>query len=364
MKTLFLGTPALAVPYLELLRQKTDLVGVVTAPDEPSGRGYALTSPPVKEAALKCGLPVYQPETLRDPSPGLRPPSPLGRGEGEGKQAFFDQVASLKIDLGIAVAYGKFLPADFLRLSRLGFLNVHFSLLPAYRGAAPMQRVLIVGEKQTGVTLFWIDEGMDSGPVFLQKTLSIDDQDDAHSLQEKLVPLGVNALGEALERISKGDLPRLPQAGPPSLAPIIKKEEGHIQWDWPAREIANLIRGLTPSPGAYTRVPSPPPCPARGGGEAKRISPPPHAGEVARRAGEGEQFHRLKILKAIPVVQFKSAGSASAGEIVGVENGAGFVVKCSQDFLLLTQVQPEGKRPMSAWAYWQGARLKIGEKLG
>ncbi len=174
MKTLFFGTPSLAVPYLDLLAQKTELKGVVTTPDEPAGRGYELHPTPVKQAALQLKLPVLQPTDLKD-------------------SKFLSQLKSFAPELVVVVAYGKILPAAVLKVPALGFINVHFSLLPAYRGAAPIQRALMNGEEQTGVTLFWLDEGMDTGPIFLQKSLAITEEDDAESLREKLVPLGIEA---------------------------------------------------------------------------------------------------------------------------------------------------------------------------
>jgi methionyl-tRNA formyltransferase len=333
VRTLFFGTPALAVPYLELLSQQTELKAVVTTPDEPSGRGYELHPSPVRQAALKLKLPVLQPSNLKDP-------------------AFLTQLKSFAPEVVIVVAYGKILPRDVLQASAQGFINVHFSLLPAYRGAAPIQRALMNGETQTGVTLFWLDEGMDTGPVFLQKKLAIEEQDDAESLRQKLVPLGLEALKEALSQMAAGKITRQPQTGPSSLAHSLKKEEGEIDWEQPAATIANLVRGTNPWPGAFTF------------------------------ALVGEKSQRLKILKAKSIPHPNplpprergrpTEGSADgegwsnvvSGAVVGLESGRGFIVKCSQEFLQILHVQPEGKRPMSAWDYWQGARMKIGDKLG
>jgi methionyl-tRNA formyltransferase len=314
MKTLFFGTPPLAVPYLELVRQRTELQAVVTTPDEPAGRGYALQAPAVKEAALKTGLAVLQPLKLRD-------------------EAFLTQVRAYSPELVVVVAYGKILPPALLQIPRLGFLNVHFSLLPAYRGAAPIQRALMAGEKGSGVTLFWLDEGMDTGPIFLQKSLPVAEEDNAESLRQKLIPLGLEALEEALKRLPHGDVIRIPQVGAGSKAPPLTKEEGKIDWSQAAARIANLIRGTNPWPGAYTYY------------------------------RQGGKVLRLKILEARVTVGFPGVVSVETGGVAGLESGQGFVVKCDEDFLRVLQVQPEGKKPMSAWAFWQGARLKVGEKL-
>ena len=316
MKTLFFGTPALAVPYLELLAKQTELKAVITTPDEPAGRGYALQPTPVKEAALRLKQPILQPANLNDP-------------------AFLTQLQSFGADVVIVVAYGKILPAAVLKIPKQGFINVHFSLLPAYRGAAPIQRALMKGETRTGVTLFWLDEGMDTGPIFLQKPLPIAPEDDAETLRQKLVPLGLDALKDALAQIAAGKIVRQPQSGPASMAPSLKKEEGEIDWEQPARSIANLIRGTNPWPGAFTFV------------------------------SAGEKTHRLKVLKAAVLPAYPGADLSSiSGGVVGLDSGRGFVVKCSHEFLQILNVQPEGKRPMSAWDYWQGARMKIGDKLG
>jgi methionyl-tRNA formyltransferase len=315
LKTLFFGTPALAVPYLELLAKQTELRAVVTTPDEPAGRGYELQPTPVKQAAKLLNLPVLQPASLKDPS-------------------IVTQLAAYEPDVVIVVAYGKILPRAVLDVPRQGFINVHFSLLPAYRGAAPIQRALINGDIETGVTLFWLDEGMDTGPIFLKKSLSIQENDDADSLREKLIPLGVETLQNVLDALAKGNAVRLPQVGTVSLAPPLKKEEGKLDWAKPAKSLLNLIRGTTPWPGAYSFLKS------------------------------GDKPLRLKVLKAQVVPGTSGADSSSeAGSVVRVEKGSGFVVKCGQDFLLIRHVQPEGKRPMSAWDFWQGARLKQGDKL-
>jgi methionyl-tRNA formyltransferase len=303
MKTIFLGTPALAVPFLERLAQKTDVRTVITAPDQPAGRGYELKAPEVKVAAQKLSLPVLQPETLKD-------------------AAAVEKIRALGADVGIVVAYGKLLPKEVLSLLKHGFLNVHFSLLPKYRGAAPIQWALVNGETETGVTLFWLDEGMDTGPIFLQKKIAIQPEDDADSLRNKLVELGVSSLEEALQLLEKSKPRRDPQTGPASKAPILKKENGRIDWAKPAEAIQNQVRGFAPWPGAYV---------------------------------EG-----LKIVKA--KVSFDSE-KAAPGTVIRLVSGEGPVVKCGSNSLVLLQVQPEGKKAMPAWSWWQGARLKLGEKL-
>jgi methionyl-tRNA formyltransferase len=308
MKAVFFGTPAIAVPFLERLAQKVTVVAVVTNPDQPAGRGYEMKPSPVKEAAQRLGLPVLQPASAKD-------------------SAFIEQVRVLQPEFGLVVAYGKLLPAALLQIPRYGFLNVHFSLLPAYRGAAPIQWALINREKETGVTLFWLDEGMDTGPIFLQERLPIGDED-ADGLREKLVRLSLGLLDQAVERLSRDDKESRPQEGPASRAPMLTKADGALRWDQPAEQIVGRIRGTTPWPGAFTGV--------RVGG---RVS-------------------RLKILSATPE---RGTAEGAPGSILQVAARDGILVKCGQNIVRILTVQPEGKKSMSAWDFWQGARLNIGD---
>ncbi len=303
IKTIFLGTPALAVPFLEKLHQISKVAAVVTTPDQPAGRGYELKSPIVKVAGLRLGLPVHQPTSLKEP-------------------AAADLFKSFAADVGIVVAYGKLLPEPVLASTKHGFLNVHFSLLPKYRGAGPIQWALMNGESETGVTLFWLDKGMDTGPIFIQKKIAIGPDDNAEVLRNKLVTLGVSALEEALVNIEIGEVVRTSQTGPSTMAPLLKKEDGRIIWEKPATTILNQLRGLTPWPGVF--------------------------------------FGVTKVLKGRVVAENKKA---EPGTVVDLVSGEGPVVRCGIDSFQLLEVQPEGKRPMSAWNWWQGARLKQGEKL-
>ena len=320
MKVLFFGTPELAVPFLSTLAERTEVVGVVTRADKPADRGHALQAPPTKVFAQSKGIPVFQPARWDD--------------------ALISRLSALKSDLAVVVAYGKIIPPEVFNLPKHKTLNVHFSLLPLYRGAAPMQWSLIRREARTGVTLFWIDEGMDTGPVLLKKEIALAPGTDALALRELLVPLGVKALAEALSLIEQGKVPRIPQAGTPSFAPPIKKGQGLIDWGRPAAEIEALVRGLVEWPGA-----------------ASPFLTGPLKGQT------------LKILKAEALEgQPGEAGAppagAAPGAITGVIKGKGFLIKCSQGFLLPTLVQAQGKKSMPAWAFWQGARMQAGDRFG
>lgn len=311
LKTAFFGTPALAIPYLEALAASSEVKAVVTSPDKPAGRGYDVQAPAVKAAAQRLGLPVLQPVSVKT-------------ADFQGAFSRFD------VDVAVVVAYGKLLPPSVLALARFGFLNVHFSLLPAYRGAAPIQWALIHGEAATGVSLFWLDQGMDTGPIFLQRRLTIDPHEDAEDLRRRLVPLGIEALREGLTALAEGRKLAVPQQGPPSLAPLLSKEDGRLDWRQSAVALHNRIRGLSPWPGAFCLVP------------------------------HGNSSQRLKVLKARP--QDAERGGA-IGTIEAAESGRRLLVRCGEGALALLEVQPEGKKSMAADAWWAGARLENGVQL-
>jgi len=304
LNTIFFGTPAIAVPFLERLAALTRVVGVVTAPDRPAGRGYTLAPPAVKTAAQKLGLPLWQPASPKE----------------------LDPRSFASVDLGIVVAYGYLIPPAVFNAPRHGLVNAHFSLVPKFRGAGPIQWALIRGETETGVSLFRIEKGLDTGPVFLQRAVPIGPEDNAATLRERLTTLGVELLEAFIRRMDSAPWAPTPQNGEWTEAPLLKKEDGRIFWDrHAAREILNLVRGTYEWPGATARI---------------------KGGAVKIRAGE-----------------VRSHGNGRPGEIVAVEKGRGFVVKCVSDSLLVTRVQPEGKREMDAENYWNGARLAVGDRF-
>jgi methionyl-tRNA formyltransferase len=306
LNTVFFGTPAVAVPFLERLAKKSNVVGVVSSPDRPAGRGYSLVPTEVKRAALSLGLPVRQPEKLA----GFSLESAFGKNP----------------DVGIVVAYGHLIPSVVFNEPRLGLVNVHFSLVPKYRGAAPMQWALIRGEKETGVSLFQIEKGLDTGPVFIQQKYAITSEDNAETLRKNLVSMGVELLEEFLRKIEEGPWVPTPQAGEPTGAPPLAKEDGRILWNQrSAEEIVNLARGTYEWPGAYGVV----------------------------------KGQRLKIRKAEPTADHTGV----PGEITAVEKGRGFLVKCLSDTLRVLRVQPEGKKEMDAPSFWNGARLAVGDRF-
>lgn len=315
LKTIFFGTPDIAVPYLELAHELTDVQLVVTQADKPRGRGMVITPCPVKSRALELGLPVRSPDKLKD---------------------IYEEVKNIPFDIGVVVAFGKIFRPDFLALAKTGFLNVHFSLLPLLRGAAPVQHSLFNNFSKTGVSVFWIAPGMDDGPLFLQKEISVAPQDDAQSLFGKLIPLGLEALKETLTRLEAGEIIKIPQTGEPTLAPMIKKEDALINFGtMAAEEIHHKVRGLACGPKARTVI-------CLHGKEAP-----------------------LQILHSrLPDGAETAADAAArAGTVLRVESQSGILVKCVQGSIWITEVHPAGKKPMSAAAYANGHGIKSGAEV-
>lgn len=233
MRVLFMGTPDFAVPSLQILiDQGYEICGVFTQPDKPKGRGQKLQPPPVKELALRYGLPVYQPATLRD-------------------EAVQKEIVRMEPDFIIVVAYGKMLPLQVLNAPRMGCVNVHGSLLPKYRGAAPIQWAVLNGDRQTGVTTMFMAEGMDSGDILLRAETEIGPEETAGELFDRLKDLGAELLAETLKRLERGELTGIPQEeNAVTFAPMLKKEMSVIDWTQPAQRVHDQIRGLNPWPGA------------------------------------------------------------------------------------------------------------------
>jgi methionyl-tRNA formyltransferase len=323
MRVLFYGTPEFALPTLEALLRHHDVVAAVTQPDRPAGRGQRLLPPPVKQRAVAAGVPVLQPERLREPG-------------------WPERLAAFAADIAVVVAFGQILPAAVLDVPRRGSINVHASLLPRYRGAAPIAWALIRGEAETGITTFQMDAGMDTGAILLQRALPIAPEETAGELAGRLAPLGAEVLLETLERLDT--LTPRPQDGSlATLAPRLEKEDGWLRWERPARDLVNLIRGVNPWPGAV--------CLAGGtrltiwraralvvGAEA---SPGPVAAPAAAPAG---------------------APPAVPGTLVAVAPGA-LAVATGQGLLVPVEVQPESRRPVAWEAYLRGARLGPGARL-
>jgi methionyl-tRNA formyltransferase len=302
MRIVFLGTPAFAVPSLEALAASGHaLLAVVAQPDRPAGRGNALRAPATKLFAEARGIPVLQPEKVRD-----------GRLAAE--------LAALRPDLLVVAAYGRILGKDLLTLAPHGAVNVHGSLLPRHRGAAPIQWAIAEGEAETGVTIMQMDEGLDTGDMLLQRALEIRPDDTAESLAPRLAALGGSALVEALALLEAGRLVPVRQDGArATLARILEKEDGRVDWTLPAERIAARLRGFTPWPGAFTAL-------------------------------EGRT---VKLVEARPA----SGGGGLAPGAARRADGKGIVVGAGGGTaLLVTRLQPEGKPPQDALAFLNGLR--------
>lgn len=235
MKILFMGTPDIASGCLEkLIEKKYDVIGVVTQPDKQVGRGKKIVFSPVKQVAIENNLPVYQPIRAKE-------------------ESFVNEIKNLNPDVIVVVAYGQLLSKEFLDIPKYGCINVHVSLLPKYRGAAPINWVIINGEQKTGVSTMFMDEGLDSGDVILQSEFKLDDEITAGELHDKMTVEGSELLCETLDLIKEGKAPRTPQNHNEfTYAPIMDKNLGHVDFSKTAREIHNLVRGVNPWPSAYT----------------------------------------------------------------------------------------------------------------
>lgn len=309
MDVLFMGTPEFAVPTVEaLLSSKHVLKAVVTQPDKPAGRGRRLSAPPVKQLALSNGIPCQQPAKLRDPS-------------------VVEELASYSPEIIVVAAYGKILPPSVLDLPPKGCINVHASLLPKYRGAAPINWAIINGETETGITIMLMDEEMDHGPILLQRAISILPEETAGELHDRLALLGAECLIEALKGLEDGSIaPNAQDHDRATFAPMLSKEDGQLDWGQPAEDLVNRIRGVTPWPGATTML-------------------------------NDELF---KVWKA-------SLGpkdvSGSPGEVMAVEED-GITVACGQGSVCLLEVQVAGKKRMKAESFLRGYSVSTGTILG
>jgi methionyl-tRNA formyltransferase len=319
MKLIFMGTPESAVPALRgCVEAGHEILRVWTQPDRPAGRGNRLKSPPVKEYALSQGLVVHQPSKIRN----------------EEALALF---AGREFDAAVVVAYGRILPPAFLRAPRLGCVNLHFSLLPKYRGAAPVNWALVRGERETGVTTMLMDEGLDTGPVLLQRSTLIEEGEAAPQLLGRLSHVGAELLVETLARFDEIE-PRAQDDSAATLAPILRREDGLIDWTLDASEVEHRVRGFQPWPNAFTT-------------HRERRLIVWSAEARGREAGLGD---------ASPPAEATTA----AGTLVAAR-GDELVVACGGETTLrIAEVQPEGKQRMRARDFINGSRVQVGEKLG
>ncbi|MCD6165715.1 methionyl-tRNA formyltransferase [bacterium] len=309
MKLIFMGTPEFGLPTLAALKDSTQkLVAVVTSPDKPQGRGLKPRFSPVKRWALEFGLPVLQPKKLTDPT-------------------FLRQLKDFEADLFVVVAF-RILPAEVIRIPPKGVINLHASLLPKYRGAAPIQWAIIRGEKYTGVTTFFIEEKVDTGDIILQEKVAIGEEETAGELHDRLAAIGAKLVLETCELIEKGEVVRKKQIGEISTAPKIDRKLACIDWNRSSQEIVNLIRGLSPFPGAYT-------------------------------------FWRDQMLKIYRARVFtgKGCGQKAPGTIVRANPKDGFVIRAGQGCVRVLEVQLQNHRRLPVKEFLHGAHINPGEKL-
>ena len=310
MKILFMGTPDFALFSLRaLVEAGENVIGAVTQPDQPKGRGYVLTPPPVKVYALEKNIPVYQPNTLRD-------------------DAFFELLTTLAPDLIVVAAYGKILPARVLDYPRYGCVNVHGSLLPAYRGAAPMQRAIMDGCSVTGVTTMMMDVGLDTGDMLLTGEFPITQTDNFETVHDKMGACGAEVLLRTLAQIKDGSLVRCKQDdSKATYAAKIEKADCLLDFSHSAQSLHDRIRGLSPIPLAFTHTPD---------GKLLKII----AAEVTEKEGQ----------------------AAPAGTVLSISDGR-ITVACGEGTLSLLEVRPEGKGQMSAAAFVNGRKIAVGDVL-
>ena len=310
MRVLFMGTPAYAVPALEAVAGRHEIVGVVTRVDKPNRRGNKIAFSPVKEWALAHEVPVFQPESMKDPSLAV-------------------ELAALAPDVGVVVAFGMMIPEDIINLPRHKTINIHWSLLPRYRGAAPMQYAVLNGDADAGVSIMYITPELDAGDVILSRSLAVGEDETFGELHDRLAVLGAEALMDALDLIACGGVCAVPQDGASAtFAPSITKEECVIDWTLPAGMVHNRIRGLSPAPCANTRLP-----------DGKRL--------LVYRSGR------------------VSAGYAGQpGEVVDVIKKKGPVVMTGAGAVCILSAKPEGKREMPGFELVNGHYLAVGDRLG
>lgn len=311
MKILFMGTPDFAKESLETVYNAGhEILGVVTNPDRPKGRGMKLVASPVKEYAISKGLKVYQPEKIRN------------------NVEFIEEIKSLEPDVICVVAYGKILPKEILDIPRLGCINVHGSLLPKYRGAAPIQWAVINGDKTTGITTMYMDVGMDSGDMILKEEVEIGPNETTGEVWDKLSKIGGQLLVKTLEEIENGTAPRIPQDNNFTLAPMLEKEMSKIDWHTKtAVEIKNLVRGLDPIMGTYSYL------------DGKKI-----------------KIWKVDVLP-------NDVPNVKNGTVIKADSKDGLYIKAKDGIVKVLEIQVENAKRMSTQDFLRGNNIEVGTKF-
>lgn len=312
----FFGTPEFGVPTLEhLLRSDHQVVGAVTQPDRPSGRGQHLAIGPVKRLALDHKLPVLQPERMKDPT-------------------FLDALRGWQIDLAVVAAYGRILPRMLLELPRLGMINVHASLLPKYRGAAPIQRAVMAGERETGITIIRLVEELDAGPMLAKLAQPVGPDDTSEDVEQQLAFLGAALLVSVVNDIAAGHAVEIPQdSAQATHAPRLTKAEGLVDWMLPAQAIHDRVRGLHPWPHAFTYL-------------------------------DGARYIIMRSRPEAGSSLASGSRDARLGEVLAA-SGDHLLVRCGEgSTLAILEIQPEGRRPLAVREFLSGHHLRPGQVFG
>ena len=312
MKIVFMGTPDFAKESLEAVYNAGhEIIGVVTNPDRPKGRGMKLESSPVKKYAESKNLKIYQPEKIRK------------------NEEFIEEIRQLKPDVICVVAYGKILPKEILEIPKFGCINVHGSLLPQYRGAAPIQWAVLNGDKITGVTTMYMDIGMDTGDMILKKETPIGNDETTGELWDRLSKIGADLLVETLQKIEDGTAPRIPQGDEFSIAPMLDKEMSKIDWEnKTAIEIKNLVRGLNPIMGTYSFL----------------------------------NDKKIKFWK-VDVINDKSFNNEKNGTVVKVDSKEGLFIKAKDGLIKVIEIQGENAKKMSIQDFLRGNKIEVGSVM-
>jgi len=312
MKIVFMGTPEFAAVSLRELVKVHEVVAVITQPDRPAGRGKKLMPPPVKEVALANGIAVHQPQRIR-------------------AKEFKETLAKIEADIFVVVAYGQILPQDILDMPKYGAINVHASLLPKYRGAAPIQWAIVDGETQSGITIMQMDEGLDTGPMLLKEATQVEPHETGESLHDKLANIGARALIKALELIESGKTKPVAQDNTfASYASMLARDTGRIDWSKSAVEIERLVRGFYIWPSAFSHL---------------------------------DAFGSVKIIKAEIAQNERSDNQGEPGVIVDIDKRKGFLVATGSGNLLVTRIQVSGKKEMDVSVFLLGNDIEKGWKF-
>ena len=311
MKIIFMGTPDFAKESLEAVYNAGhEVLAVVTNPDRPKGRGMKLVSSPVKEFAVEKCLKIYQPEKVKN------------------NVEFIDEIKKFQPDVICVVAYGKILPKEILEIAKYGCINVHGSLLPQYRGAAPIQWAVLNGDKKTGVTTMYMDTGMDTGDMILKEEIEIGEDETTGEVWEKLSKIGANLLVKTLKQIEDGTAPRIPQSSDFSMAPMLEKDMSKIDWkNKNAKQIKNLVRGLYPIMGTYSYL------------DGKKI-----------------KFWKVDILQ-------DDKSGIESGTVIKADSKDGLYIKAKNGIIKVIEIQGENAKKMSIQDFLRGNKIEIGSKF-